>query len=77
MDDEYGTVDSGEMKGVCRKWITGKGFGFIEFVPKEFRNDVFCHRTALEGGREFLNIGEHVTFFVEKDDRSGNKVMVL
>jgi len=66
----------GEVTGVCRKWIMDKGFGFIETAVDPNTgcggNDIFCHRSAL-GGREFLNIGENCTFFLENDDRSGKE----
>jgi len=52
--------------GTVKKWLP-KGFGFIEMADGE---DIFCHVTNC-GEREFLNIGEKVTFDIEQDERSG------
>jgi len=53
--------------GVVKKWLP-KGFGFIEM---ESGKDIFVHKSALVDGREFLNIGEKVTFEPTDDPRSG------
>merc|ERR1719510_543478 len=57
---------TGQQSGTIKKWLP-RGFGFIEV---ENRDDVFVHFSNCDG-REFLNIGENVTFDIETDDRSG------
>jgi len=54
-------------RGTVKKWLA-KGFGFIEM---ESGGDIFVHKSALSDGREFLNIGENVTFNSADDPRSG------
>jgi len=52
--------------GSVKKWLP-KGFGFIE---QEDGSDIFVHVSACDG-REFLNIGEKVTYDIGQDERSG------
>merc|ERR1719266_64395 len=54
------------LAGTVKKWLS-RGFGFIEV---ENRDDVFVHTSNCDG-REFLNIGENVTFDIKTDERSG------
>jgi len=62
-------AQAGKKEGVVKKWLP-KGFGFIETADGEDGKDVFVHVSACEG-REFLNIGENVTFDESEDPRSG------
>lgn len=54
-------------RGTVAKWLP-KGFGFIK--PDDGGDDVFCHKTALDG-RDHLLIGENVEYDMTTDDRSG------
>ena len=56
--------------GSIKKFMEGKGFGFIERDDGE--EDVFVHFSALtNGGSEDMVIGEKVTFDLGTDDRTG------
>lgn len=57
-------------EGHIKTWKLGKGFGFIS--PADGGGDVFCHVTNI-GTREYMNIGEKVTFDIVEDERSGGK----
>eukprot|EP00441_Pelagodinium_beii_P025179 CAMPEP_0197653210 /NCGR_PEP_ID=MMETSP1338-20131121/34919_1 /TAXON_ID=43686 ORGANISM="Pelagodinium beii, Strain RCC1491" /NCGR_SAMPLE_ID=MMETSP1338 /ASSEMBLY_ACC=CAM_ASM_000754 /LENGTH=119 /DNA_ID=CAMNT_0043228245 /DNA_START=55 /DNA_END=414 /DNA_ORIENTATION=- len=54
--------------GVVVSWIDEKGFGFIK--PDDEGEDLFVHRTALNGC-DALEKGDEVTFDITVDDRSG------
>ena len=53
------------------KWFNSqKGFGFIQ--PDDGGNDVFVHISAVErAGLRTLNEGQHVTFEVMSDRKTG------
>jgi len=53
--------------GTVKKWLP-KGYGFIEMSSDG--TDIFCHKTALLDGREYLNIGENVTFTANQDTKT-------
>jgi len=55
--------------GTIKKWVDGKGFGFI--APDDGGEDVFVHFKAIESGEESLEEGTPVTFEVRWDDRKG------
>jgi len=55
--------------GTIKKWVDGKGFGFI--APDDGGEDVFVHFKAIESGEESLEEGTPVTFEVRFDDRKG------
>merc|ERR1712110_150741 len=55
--------------GVVKKWMDEKGLGFIS--PDDGGDDVFVHRSVLDGGEEYLEEGDAVTFESEYDDRKG------
>lgn len=56
--------------GTVKFFNAAKGFGFIE--PDDGSSDVFVHASAVErAGLRALNEGDHVTFEVEEDRRSG------
>ena len=61
--------------GTVKFFNTSMGFGFIQ--PDDGSSDVFVHVSALErsGVYEF-NEGDHVTFEVEEDRRSGKLAAV-
>lgn len=51
------------MKGVIKKWITGRNYGFIE--TDEVDQDVFVHGSAVDS-EEKLSEGQEITFEVEE-----------
>ena len=51
-----------------------KGFGFIEPEGTSGRNDLFFHRSAVEGdGFEMLREGQQVNFEEEPDPRDPSR----
>ena len=54
------------------RWNDSRGFGFIrpESDGYDRRDDVFCHRSAIQGGTK-LREGEQVTSTLEWDERRG------
>jgi CspA family cold shock protein len=50
------------LKGTVKKWLTYRGFGFIE--PEEGKDDIFVHCSEIEGVFD-LREGEEVEFEVE------------
>ena len=61
--------------GTVKFFNASKGFGFIR--PDDGGSDVFVHASALErAGLGGLNEGDHVTFEVEEDRRSGKLAAV-
>eukprot|EP00442_Polarella_glacialis_P006323 CAMPEP_0115081464 /NCGR_PEP_ID=MMETSP0227-20121206/19286_1 /TAXON_ID=89957 /ORGANISM="Polarella glacialis, Strain CCMP 1383" /LENGTH=118 /DNA_ID=CAMNT_0002469297 /DNA_START=58 /DNA_END=410 /DNA_ORIENTATION=+ len=55
-------------QGTVKMWNDEKGFGFI--TPTDGSEDVFVHRSALEGC-EALEKGDEVTYDSEYDQRKG------
>mmetsp|Transcript_16885 Transcript_16885/g.43041 ORF Transcript_16885/g.43041 Transcript_16885/m.43041 type:complete len:128 (-) Transcript_16885:179-562(-) len=55
-------------KGTVKRWNDEKGFGFIS--PDDGGDDVFVHRTGLQGC-DALNEGDYVTYALNWDDRKG------
>ena len=56
--------------GTLKKFMEGKGFGFIE--NSDNSGDVFVHFTQLNsGGSEDMVVGSEMTFDIEEDQRSG------
>merc|ERR1712150_184076 len=51
-----------------KKWIDDKGFGFL--TPDDGGEDVFVHRSSLDGV-EALEEGDEVMYEVEYDNRKG------
>lgn len=57
-------------KGTIKKLVTDRGFGFI--LPEGEQNDLFFHRTDVQGTTyEALYEGEQVTFDLGTDQRRG------
>mmetsp|Transcript_36997 Transcript_36997/g.95553 ORF Transcript_36997/g.95553 Transcript_36997/m.95553 type:complete len:141 (+) Transcript_36997:85-507(+) len=54
--------------GNVKKWFDDKGFGFV--APDDGSEDVFVHRTSLNGA-ESLEPGDVVSFDTEYNDRKG------
>ena len=50
------------MEGTVKRWIDGRGYGFIE--PDEGGDDIFVHNTDLDG-INMLKPGQKVEFGVE------------
>lgn len=56
--------------GTLKKFMEGKGFGFIE--NGDGSGDVFVHFSQLtNGGSEDMIEGSEMTFDIEQDERSG------
>ena len=56
--------------GTLKKFMDGKGFGFIE--NSDGSGDVFVHFSQLtNGGSEDMVVGTEMTFDIEEDPRSG------
>jgi len=60
-------------KGTVKRWLTGRGYGFIGVNGQE--TDVFVHNSDVEG-RSSLSIGERVEFDIEETDRGPRAVNV-
>jgi len=54
--------------GTVKNWNYEKGFGFV--CPDDGGEDLFCHKSALNGG-EGLERGDAVCFDATFDDRKG------
>jgi len=59
-------------KGVVKKWVIEKGFGFIQNT--EDSSDMFVHYRQIQGGRTTLNVGENVTYTTGTDAVTGRMV---
>ena len=56
--------------GTLKKFMDGKGFGFIE--NSDGSGDVFVHFSQLtNGGSDDMIVGTEMTFDIEEDSRSG------
>jgi CspA family cold shock protein len=58
-------VDRSEVKqleGIVKKWLDGRGFGFIEVNDND--DDVFVHHSELQGTYSLMS-GQKVEFEVE------------
>jgi len=57
-------------KGTIKKLVTDRGFGFI--LPEGEQNDLFFHRTDVQGTTyDALYEGEQVTYDLGTDQRRG------
>jgi len=50
------------LEGIVKKWLDGRGFGFIEVDDSE--DDVFVHHSELQGAYSLVD-GQRVEFEVE------------
>lgn len=50
------------MEGIVKRWLDGRGFGFIEVDDSE--DDVFVHHSELQGTYSLMS-GQKVEFEVE------------
>ncbi|CAE8629418.1 unnamed protein product [Polarella glacialis] len=55
-------------QGTVKMWNDEKGFGFIQ--PSDGSEDVFVHRSVLQGS-DALEKGDEVSYDSEYDDRKG------
>ena len=59
-------------QGTVKKLVTDRGFGFIVPDGEQGGNDLFFHRTDVQGaGYEALREGDQVTFDLGTDSRRG------
>jgi len=58
--------------GTVKRWVAGKGFGFIE--AQDGSGDMFVHFRQIQGGRKTLNEGENVTYSVGQNPKTGRPV---
>ena len=63
----------GPMKGTVKRWLTGRGYGFIE--PDEGEKEVFVHHSEI-GGLYELKEGQRVEFEVQSTYRGPRAVNV-
>ena len=61
------------MKGTVKRWLLGRGYGFIK--PDESEDEVFVHYSDLTNARE-LEEGQAVEFEVQASDRGPRAVKV-
>jgi len=61
-----------QIKGVVKKWVIEKGFGFIQATDGS--GDMFVHYRQIQGGRTTLNVGENVTYTTGTDAITGKIV---
>jgi len=54
------------LEGIVKKWLDGRGFGFIEVDDSE--DDVFVHHSELQGTYSLMS-GQKVEFEVEDSDK--------
>ena len=51
-----------QLEGIVKKWLDGRGFGFIEVNDND--DDVFVHHSELQGTYSLMS-GQKVEFEVE------------
>lgn len=51
-----------QLEGIVKKWLDGRGFGFIEVDDND--DDVFVHHSELQGTYSLMS-GQKVEFEVE------------
>jgi CspA family cold shock protein len=61
------------MKGTVKRWLFGRGYGFIK--PDEGEDEVFVHHSEVSGVRD-LEEGQRVEFEIEASDRGPRAVKV-
>ncbi|CAF4878356.1 unnamed protein product, partial [Rotaria magnacalcarata] len=66
--DNSSTENLGERhKGTVRKWLAGRGFGFIQ--RDAGGSDLFVHFRNLSNGAQSLEEGQAVEFNIAKNDK--------
>jgi len=60
--------------GKCKVWNRERGFGFL--TTDDDGRDVFTHCVDLMIDRDYLDVGEVVSFKIEKSDRGPRAVNV-
>lgn len=63
----------GSLKGTVKRWLSGRGYGFIE--PEEGEKEVFVHHSEI-GGLYELREGQKVEFEVKSTDRGPRAINV-
>lgn len=61
------------MKGTVKRWLTGRGYGFIE--PDEGGEDIFLHHSELQGV-DTVEEGQKVEFEVQTTEKGPRAVKV-
>jgi CspA family cold shock protein len=51
-----------QLEGIVKKWLDGRGFGFIEVDDSD--DDVFVHHSELQGPYSLMS-GQKVEFEIE------------
>jgi len=62
------------LKGIVKRWLDGKGYGFIE--SDEGVEAIFVHHSDLIRGLYELKEGQRVDFEVQKTDRGQRAIDV-
>merc|ERR1719421_1766093 len=65
-----GGSGSGAKTGTVKSWNNEKGFGFIG-PDEDGEEDLFCHKSQLQGGAKSLGKGEKVRYDAERDEMKG------
>lgn len=63
----------GSLKGTVKRWLSGRGYGFIE--PEEGEKEVFVHHSEI-GGLYELREGQRVEFETQSTDKGPRAVNV-
>ena len=61
------------MKGTVKRWLDGRGFGFIQ--PENSENDVFVHFSGLISANELIS-GQEVEFELQDTPRGSRATNV-
>jgi len=61
------------LKGTVKRWLTGRGYGFIE--PDEGEKEIFVHHSEM-GELYELREGQKVEFEVQSTDKGPRAVNV-
>lgn len=61
------------MKGTVKRWLSGRGYGFIE--QEEGEKEVFVHHSEIQGAHD-LREGQKVEFEVQSTDRGPRAINV-
>ncbi len=63
------------MEGTIKRWLSGKGYGFIEAEGED--KDVFVHHSEIQStGYVDLREGQKVSFDLKQDSRGPKAVNV-